>query len=163
MTAPTLSDGVFQIGFVVPDLKAAIAFFKEKLGVLDFLVIENAQLQDQTYNGKPADLHKSLAFGYCGEIQIELIEPHSGTSTYSEFLKQNPQGGMQHFGIMVDDYDKAVANMQARGFKLVQTGRNGETRFGYFDTSAVVGALTEVVYLHPQERQGLERLKRKPA
>jgi hypothetical protein len=70
---------------------------------------------------------------------------------------------VQHLGILVDDYAAAVADMEARGFKLVQSGRNGETRFGYFDIDDPIGTLMEVVYLAPAERAGFERMKRKEA
>jgi 4-hydroxyphenylpyruvate dioxygenase-like putative hemolysin len=162
MTDPaTPADNVFQIAYVVPDLHAAINFFKQNLGVPTFLVKEDIQVQDQTYLGKPGDYRQSIAFGFCGQIQIELIQPLSGTSSYSEFLKKNPNGGVQHLGILVENYDAAVANMKARGFTLVQTGRNGETRFAYFDFDDMTGTLMEVVYLAPPERAGFEKMKRK--
>ena len=156
-----LADNFFQVAYVVPDLKAAIGFFKEKLGVPAFLVKEDVQIQDQTYLGKPGDYRQSIAFGFAGRVQIELIQPLSGTSSYSEYLKQNPKGGVQHFGIMVEDYDAAVADMKERGFTLVQSGRNGETKFAYFDTDGLIGTLTELVNLAPAERAGFERMKRK--
>jgi catechol 2,3-dioxygenase-like lactoylglutathione lyase family enzyme len=159
----TLADNVFQIACVVPDLHAAIRFFKEKLGVPTFLVREDIQLQEQTYLGKPGDYRQSLAFGFAGQMQIELIQPLAGTSSYSEFLKSNPKGGVQHLGIMVENYDAAVADMKARGFTLVQSGRNGDTRFAYFDTDDLTGTLMEVVYLAPPERAGFEKMKRKEA
>ena len=59
------ADQVFQIAYVVPDLHAAIRFFKEKLGVADFMVWENFMLQDQIYNGAPGDHKQSIAFGFC--------------------------------------------------------------------------------------------------
>lgn len=94
--ANMLADGVFQIGFVVPDIHKAMTFFKGGLGVPEFLFIEKPELQDETYLGKPAPLHVHLAFGWCGDTQIELIEPVSGVSTYSKFLDQNAKGGMHH-------------------------------------------------------------------
>ncbi len=158
-----LAHNVFQIAYVVPDLHAAIRFFKEKLGVPTFLVKEDIRIQDQTYLGKPGDFRQSIAFGFAGPMQIELIQPLAGTSSYSEFLKDHPKGGVQHLGIMVENYDAAVADMNARGFTLVQTGRNGETRFAYFDTDDLTGTLMEVVYLAPPERAGFEKMKRKEA
>jgi hypothetical protein len=38
--ASTLAQNVFQIGFVVPDIHKGMAFFKDKLGVPEFLFIE---------------------------------------------------------------------------------------------------------------------------
>ncbi|MND01827.1 hypothetical protein D3C83_209690 [compost metagenome] len=69
---------------------------------------------------------------------------------------------MQHLCFRVEDFDAAVADMQARGYQLVQSGRNGETRFGYFDTDGPTGTLTEILYLAPGEAAGMQRLKRRP-
>ncbi len=158
--APTLAGNVFQIGYVVPDVHAGVRFFKEKLGVPHFLVKEDIQGQEQTYRGKPGDFRHSIAFGYAGDVQIELIQSLSGASTYSEFLEQNPKGGVHHLGILSDDYHAGVADMTGRGFKLVQSGRNGETRFAYFDVDHPIGTLMEIVCLAPAIKAAFERLKR---
>ncbi len=158
--AQTLAGNVFQIGYVVPDLHASVRFFKEKLGVPSFLVKEDIQGQEQTYRGKPGDFRHSIAFGYAGDVQIELIQSLSGASTYSEFLEQNPNGGVHHLGILSDDYNAGVADMIGRGFKLVQSGRNGETRFAYFDVDHPVGTLMEIVCLAPAIKAAFEKLKR---
>jgi hypothetical protein len=159
--AGMLADGVFQIGFVVPDIHRAMTFFKDKLGVPEFLFIEQSELQDETYLGKAAPLHVQLAFGWCGDTQIELIRPVSGVSTYSKFLDRNANGGMHHYGIEVANYAQAVKDMEDRGYSLVQSGRHNETQFGYFDTTSEIGALTELVYLQPEERAFMWGLKRK--
>ncbi|MGH6676574.1 MAG: hypothetical protein ACRECE_10205, partial [Xanthobacteraceae bacterium] len=65
----TLAEQVFQIGFIVPDIHKGMTFFKEKLGVPEFLFIERTNLQDETYLGKPAPLSQHLAFGWCGDTQ----------------------------------------------------------------------------------------------
>ena len=157
----TLAQGVFQIGFVVPDIHKAMDFFKGKLGVPEFLFIEKPELQDETYLGKPAPLRLHLAFGWCGDVQIELVQPVAGVSTYSKFLEHNRQGGMHHYAIEVPNYAEGVKDMQARGYALVQGGRHNETRFAYFDTAGVIGALTEVVYLQPEEKAFMLTLKKK--
>jgi methylmalonyl-CoA/ethylmalonyl-CoA epimerase len=159
--AGLLADGVFQIGFVVPDIHKAMAFFKDKLGVPEFLFIEQPELQDETYLGKPAPLRLHLAFGWCGDTQVELIQPIAGVSTYSKFLDRNAKGGMHHYAIEDGDYAQGVKDMASRGFALVQSGRHNETRFGYFDTTAEIGALTELVYLQAEEKAFMHGLKRK--
>lgn len=155
-----LANDIFQIAYVVPDLHAATRFFKEKLGVPNFLVKEDIQGQEQTYRGKPGNFRHSIAFGYAGDMQIELIQSLSGASTYAEFLEQNPQGGVHHLGILVDDYNAGLTDMKSRGFEMVQSGRNGETRFAYFDVHRPVGTLMEIVCLAPQIKAAFERLKR---
>ncbi len=156
-----LAQGVYQIGFVVPDIHKGMDFFKSKLGASEFLFIEKPELQDETYLGNPAPLRLHLAFGWCGDVQIELVQPIAGVSTYSKFLDHNPQGGMHHYGIEVPNYAQGVKDMEARGYTLVQGGRHNETRFAYFDTTGVIGALTEVVYLQPEEKAFMLTLKHK--
>ena len=87
--------------------------------------------------------------------------PIGGISTYSKFLDHNPQGGMHHYGIEVANYGASVKEMEAGGFSLVQSGRHNETRFAYFDTTHVIGTLTEVVYLQPEEKAFMLGLKKK--
>ena len=159
----TLADNIFQIGYVVPEVNAAVRFFKEKLGVPKFLVKEDIEGQEQTYLGKPGNFRHSIAFGYAGEVQIELIQSLSGASTYADFLAQNPRGGVHHLGVLVEDYTAAVADMTARGFTMVQSGRNGETRFAYFDVDHPIGTLLEVVYLAAPIRAAFQKLKRNEA
>jgi len=159
--ASMLADGVFQIGFVVPNIHGGMTFFKDKLGVPEFLFIEKPELQDETYLGRPTPLHVHLAFGWCGDTQVELIQPVSGVSTYSKFIDQNAMGGMHNYGIEVANYAQAVKDMEGRGYSLVQSGRHNETRFGYFDTTGEVGALTELGYLQPEERAFMWGLKPK--
>jgi len=157
----TLAQGAYQIGIVVPDIRKGMAFFKDKLGVPEFLFIEKPELQDETYLGKPAPLRLHLAFGWAGDMQVELIQPIAGVSTYSKFLDHSPQGGLHHYGIEIPDYTKGVKEMEAAGFTLVQGGRHSETRFAYFDTTSVIGTLTEVVYLQPEEKAFMLTLKQK--
>lgn len=156
-----LAKGAYQLGIVVPDIRKGMAFFKDKLGVPEFLFIEKPELQDETYLGKPAPLRLHLAFGWAGEMQIELIQPIAGVSTYSKFLEHNPKGGIHHYGIEVPDHAQGVKEMEAAGFTLVQGGRHNETWFAYFDTTGVIGALTEIVYLQPEEKAFMLTLKHK--
>jgi methylmalonyl-CoA/ethylmalonyl-CoA epimerase len=156
-----MARNIYQIGFVVPDIHKAMAFFKGDLGVPDFLFIEKPDLQDETYLGEPAPLRLHLAFGWSGDTQVELIQPLQGVSTYSKFLDANPKGGMHHYAFEVEDYAAGVSDMKARGFTLIQSGRHFETRFGYFDTTGSIGALTEIVYLQPEEKAFMEGFKHK--
>ena len=77
-----------------------------------------------------------------------------------EFLKQNPKGGVHHLGILAEDYNAGVAGMSGRGFKMVQSGRNGETRFAYFDVGHPIGTLMEIVCLAPAIKEAFAKLKR---
>ena len=104
----------FRSDLSCPIFTRAWPFFKDKLGVPEFLFIEKPELQDETYLGKPAPLRLHLAFGWCGDTQVELIQPIAGRAPIRKFLDHNPQGGMHHYGIEIPDYAKGVKEMEAK-------------------------------------------------
>ena len=81
------------------------------------IVVENGW-----FRGSNAPINHSMAFGYVGDMQFEIIEPVSGKSTYSEFLERVPEGGVHHLGYSVEDYDAATADLWARGYRAGATG-----------------------------------------
>lgn len=147
------SNGISQIGYVVPDLQTALSTFKENLGVREFAVVEDMPMTECTYRGQPTQFRQHMAFGFLGKVQIELIQPLSGDSTYTEFLAAHPAGGVQHLGFIVEDFALAVADFTARDFAVVQSARAGDIRVAYFDTRAGIGTWSEVIWLGEAARQ----------
>jgi len=164
MLSEYLARGTFQIATVTSDLMRALAFVEETLGGGPFQVFESAQLQDRTYRGHPTDNVEDLAYGYVGHMQFEIIRPHldAGDSTYTEFLRERPGGGLHHVGAQVGNIDRAIADLQELGFEVVQTGRFGEnpgTRFAYIDTRHLTGWLLEVLQLDQAAQELLTSLR----
>ncbi len=156
----SLSQGVFQVAYVVHDIQAAQRFFNETLGGPRFFVIENITFKEYTYRGQPAECHQHVAFGYAGMMQIELMQPLSGENTVTEFLRQRGQG-VHHIGIQVADLDRATRDMAEQGFVPVESGVAGQaTRFAFFDTLAVNGTYIELVYLDEDNQALFERIRR---
>jgi methylmalonyl-CoA/ethylmalonyl-CoA epimerase len=153
-----LAGGFFQVAFVTADLDRFLNSLGHNLGLDRFLVIRDAPVTDQTYRGKPCDARQDLAFGYAGTLQFEVIQVLSGESSYSEFLASHPEGGLHHTGILVDDYDAVVAEF-SRTNALVQSGRVGETRFGYFDLTGTLGEYIEVLQLAEDFVELFERIR----
>jgi methylmalonyl-CoA/ethylmalonyl-CoA epimerase len=155
-----LSNGVFQVAYVVHDIKEAQRFFSETLGGPRFFVIEHITFRKYTYRGQPIEAQQHTAFGYAGAMQIELIQPLSGENTASEFLRQRGQG-IHHLGIQVEDFDSAKSELVQQGFAAVESGIAGQsTRFALFDTCAAIGSYIELVYLDKDNRALFERIRR---
>jgi methylmalonyl-CoA/ethylmalonyl-CoA epimerase len=138
---------LFQFGYVVPNLDAALAHLNNRLGAPRFMVLREIVVQNGWFRGSTAPINHSMAFGYIGDVQFEIIENISGKSTYSEFLDRVPEGGIHHLGYSVEDYAAATADLEARGYKLVQRGTFGDTKFGYYESGDDFGTLTEIIYL----------------
>ena len=152
MSDRPLPGTLFQIGYVVPNLDAALAHLNTMLGAPRFMVLRDIVVENGWFRGAPATISHSMAFGYVGDVQFGIIENVAGKSTYSEFLERVPEGGVHHLGYSVEDYDAATADLLARGYRPVQRGTFGDTKFGYFETSDDPGTVTEIVYLDPNVR-----------
>jgi methylmalonyl-CoA/ethylmalonyl-CoA epimerase len=159
MASHPLPGKLFQFGYVVPNLDAALAHFNNRLGAPRFMVLREIVVQNGWFRGSTAPINHSMAFGYIDDVQFEIIENISGKSTYSEFLDRVPEGGIHHLGYSVDNYDAATKDLEARGYKLVQRGTFGDTKFGYYESPDDFGTLTEIIYLDANVQDMFANLK----
>ena len=68
-------------------------------------------------------------------------------------------GGVHHWGFEVEDFDAAVADMESRGYRAVQKGSFGATRFNYYESDKDPGVITEIVYLDEAVKQMFESIR----
>lgn len=64
---------IVQIAYLPSDFDAAVKYWTETMGVGPFFVLQNVHLGEMKYLGEPTDAVFSIAIGYWGDIQIELI------------------------------------------------------------------------------------------
>jgi methylmalonyl-CoA/ethylmalonyl-CoA epimerase len=81
MSGRPLPGTLFQIGYVVPNLDAALTHLNSKLGAPRFMVLREIVVENGWFRGAPAVINHSMAFGYVGDVQYEVIEPVAGKST----------------------------------------------------------------------------------
>lgn len=120
-----------HVGVAVPDMKTAIAFYRDVLGATK--ITEPKVLAPQGV---------SYAFVDLPTGQVELIEPYGETSPILKFLERNPKGGQHHMCFEVEDIHAAKSVMEARGLRVL-----GEPRIGAHGTL--------VVFLHPGDAGGV--------
>lgn len=120
-----------HVGVAVPDIRKAIAFYRDVLGATDITEPEVLAPQGVTF-----------AFVTLPSGQIELIEPYGEASPILKFLERNPKGGQHHVCFEVDDIHAAKATMEDRGMRVLN-----EPRIGAHGTL--------VVFLHPGDSGGV--------
>jgi catechol 2,3-dioxygenase-like lactoylglutathione lyase family enzyme len=143
---------VDQVAVVVRDLDEAVRRYSETLGIAPWRVYTFTPdwVHDMTFRGREQPYSARLALGQIGDMMYELIEPLEGPSTYQEFLDTRGEG-LHHLGYVVDDLDAAIAEMETRGFPVLQSGRafgvDGDGGYAYFETDAALGCIVEAIEL----------------
>ena len=128
-----------HVGIAVADLGAALAFYRDALG------LEVEPPEDVTSQRVRAH------FILTGQAALELLEATAGDSPIAKYVqKRGP--GLHHITLSVDDIDAALAQLKARGVRLI-------------DETARVGAHGSLVaFIHPSSAHGvLVELKQQPA
>lgn len=110
--------GVMQTAFVVEDIHASIAHFQRDCAAGPFFLLDHFLGADQFYRGKASIADVTIAMGFAGHMQIELIQPlDDHPSVYRETIKQRGHG-FHHFGIACEDVEAALPDYLARGYQL---------------------------------------------
>ncbi|HPR55655.1 MAG TPA: VOC family protein [Deltaproteobacteria bacterium] len=140
---------VTQIGMVVPDLGAGVDFYRGFLGISKWYrtVITECRY---TFRNRPIDIRLDIAVGYSGRTQVELIQVFGSDDNIYYAYPGEAGFGFHHFGVVVDDLEKAKRTMQDRGFPALQEGTlkyagGGKTRVAYLDTMEKAGMILELI------------------
>lgn len=120
---------VHHVAVVVRDLEAALAFYRDQLGLELELVL-------------PIETDRvRIAFLGVGESKIELVEPTDDTTGVARFLASRGEG-FHHVCLEVADVDAELARLAAAGIELI-------------DTAARRGAEGPVAFIHPRSCHGV--------
>jgi hypothetical protein len=121
---------VTQIAWVTGDIDATEKFLS-RMNDIHFAP------EDCTLRGEPADFTIHVSIVYVGDMQLEVIQPVSGTSIYSEFLAKNGPG-LHHVCFDVEDMTEALAGVAELGLTVHQQGSmmGGAMDFAYVDGTA---------------------------
>jgi methylmalonyl-CoA/ethylmalonyl-CoA epimerase len=140
------STTVAQIGLVVRNIEEAAQRFADILGlpVPKVIVTEPGLSVHMTYQGQPSDARAKLAFFNLGQVQLELIEPLGGASTWQEVLDRNGEG-VHHIAFWVEGMQQRVDFLKTKGIPMIQRGDMGEGQYAYFDAEAQLGVTLELL------------------
>ena len=135
-----LSQGVKRIdhiAVVVQSLDAALAFYRDMLG------IQPSQVIDFPREGVKIAF---LPLGGPGGSEIELLEPTDPNTGVGRFLHKRGEG-MHHICLEVADIDQALAELQAAGAELLDTAPRptAEGRGIFLHPKGTHGVLLELI------------------
>jgi len=140
---------VTQVAVVVRDVEKVAKVWADLFGV----EVPKSSLTDPlekahtTYLGRPTEGRAKLVFFKLDNLQLELIEPVGGPSTWREFLETNGEG-VHHIAFGVKGTDNYVAMLEKKGMPLVQRGEWTAYTGGcytYFDSIQKLGVALELL------------------
>lgn len=141
---------IFHIGYVVPDLLGAMNFWIEAMGVGPFHVQRHGDATGERieWYGRhmPSDFLVAKA---TSTVDIELIALNGDfAGPHRDFLNANPAGGAHHLGVMVEDFDAAIAD-PANAARLITIGHHNGIRTAFLEGGAMGATMLELIETVP--------------
>ena len=125
-----MSKSIHHIAIAVHDLDAALAFYRDGLG------LDVAERREEPEEGV------EIAFLPAGEGEIELIRPLDEEGGVARFLEKRGEG-LHHICVAVDDVEAAMEQLRATGAQLLSE----EPRVNIHGT--------RYVFIHPKSARGV--------
>lgn len=140
------SKKVTQVGVIVKDIDKARITWAEMLGVKPppASIAESHFSRPTLYMGNPSDAKAKLAFFSMENLQIELIQPLGGKSTWQEFLDDNGEG-IHHIAFQVKNIDGVEKEFQLINMPTLQRGGWDGGAYSYIDGSKEIGCILELL------------------
>jgi methylmalonyl-CoA/ethylmalonyl-CoA epimerase len=130
-----LVTAIDHVGIAVPDLDAAIDFYRETFG------LEATHTEENEEQGvREAMLHAPGDAG--GDTAVQLLAPLRPDSTIGKFIDRNGPG-LQQLAYRVSDVAAASAALRAKGLRLL------------YDEPKIGTAGSRVNFVHPKDAGGV--------
>jgi len=144
MPATSLFAKIDHVGIAVPDLDAAIAFYRDTFGVVS--------VHEET--NEEQGVREAMLMVGDGATRIQLLAPLNDESTIAKFIGRNGPG-VQQVAYTVEDIDTVSEQLRAKGLRLLyDTPRRGtsDSRVNFIHPKDAGGVLVELVQPAAGER-----------
>jgi hypothetical protein len=138
---------VHQLGLVVLDVEDA-ACSLEKRGIGPFFIAEGAPVfwrergQERQFRGR-------MGIAYHEGVELELLEPGTGSDFYQQSLDPEGRIVVQHLGLAVENVDEWADRLDASGLPVWVRGRLKmgpvSVDFAYMDSLEQAGVVVEFI------------------
>jgi catechol 2,3-dioxygenase-like lactoylglutathione lyase family enzyme len=149
-----------QLSYCPADYDAALAYWIG-LGAGPFFERCHIQLENVRYRGEPTAIDFSIALGYFGDLQIEIVRQHNDAPSMFKDWRAEGREGVQHLCVLVDDLTEVRALAQGAGGTVVQEGAlpNGAGGVIYVDFGGGPGTIMEYLQIGPAGRAGFAAMQ----
>ena len=154
---PFFENGITQVGWIVEDLDKAVEKFHRNTGIgpWHFYNYGPDILKTMKRKGVDTEYNMATAVANAGPLRLEYIQPLSGDMVYEAHISAYGFGGVQHFGIAVDNMEESLSIVRRAGIEVVMEGAgyglDGDGYFAYLNTIEMFGITIELME-RPQKR-----------
>ena len=135
---------LIQTAYVVHDIEAALKHWTENMGIGPWFYRELVPIESFTYRGEPSDLKMSIALGYSGDMQYELIQQRNDAPSVYKAFMETIGVGQQHVGFQVDDLEASIETGRSLGYQMEQEGTiTNSGSFAYMSKGDHPGTMIE--------------------
>lgn len=123
---------VDHVGIAVNNLEESLRFYEDVLGI-------NCEGTEIVSEQKV-----KVAFLPVGDTELELLESTCDDGPIAKFIaKNNGRGGIQHIAIRVENIEKAIEEVKAKGYKMIDE----VPRYG--------AGNAKIAFCHPKDIDGI--------
>jgi hypothetical protein len=135
-----------QLGYVVPDIHAAMRHWTEVLGVGPFFLMPDVAIEGAYEGDEIATVAMTVAFSYVGDTQIELIQPLGDTPSPYRTFAQTHGDGLHHICRFTDNYAVDLAAIRAaQAPTRIYEATAGPMNLAYVEGDRPGGAVLELL------------------
>ena len=137
---------ITQVGVIVADIETKAKAWADVLGlpVPEIIITDTVDVAQTEHKGESTPARAKLAFLHLGQVDLELIEPIDGPSTWKDQLDQHGES-LHHIAFVINGMQEKVAYLDTKGLPLVQRGEYTGGRYAYVDGTAKLGAVLELL------------------
>jgi catechol 2,3-dioxygenase-like lactoylglutathione lyase family enzyme len=140
----TISHALFQQAYFVADLDKAVRAWADALGAGPFYMVRHHETEEFSYRGTSVEADVSYAFGYLGDLMIQLIQQHDDKPSIYRDMFATGEEGFHHIAYLVSDFTAERQRWLDMGYELATELFADGVNAAYFDTRALNGGFTEI-------------------
>jgi glyoxalase/bleomycin resistance protein/dioxygenase superfamily protein len=147
MTMDTLgSTIVVQVGIVVHDIESTSRNWSELFGLPmpEITTTDSVDTARTEYKGASTPARAKLAFFHLGQVDVELIEPIDGPSTWKDQLDERGDS-LHHIAFRIKGMLDTLAYLESKDIGLIQRGEYTGGRYAYVDAVDQLGCILELL------------------
>lgn len=137
---------ITQVGIIVSDIEARARAWSDILGLPmpEIIITDTVDVAQTEYKGQSTPARAKLAFFHMGQVDVELIEPIDGPSTWRDQLEAHGDS-LHHIAFQIKGMGEKLVYLQSKGVPLIQRGEYTGGRYAYVDGMNQLGAILELL------------------